>query len=72
MQWKEGAWTELKLKSATDSTFIMYCDKDIIVTDKDGREVEIQKGCGQSIFGTCKKEEEYTVFAKNKKRSFFG
>lgn len=63
MQWKEGAWTELKLKSATDSTFIMYCDKDIIVTDKDGREVEIQKDAGK-VFWTCKKEEEYTVLPK--------
>ena len=63
MQWKEGALTELKLKSATDSTFIMYCDKDIIVTDKDGREVEIQKDAGK-VFWTCKKEEEYTVLPK--------
>nr|MDE7216076.1 hypothetical protein [Clostridia bacterium] len=60
MKWNGGRWTELKLKSATDSTFTMYCDRDIRVTDNDGRVVEVGKD-GDKAFWQCKKNKEYHI-----------
>ncbi|MDE5549301.1 MAG: hypothetical protein K2J13_03515, partial [Clostridia bacterium] len=60
MKWQDSNWTELKVKSAFGGEFRMYCDDNIVVTDKSGKAVNVEKN-GDIVSWQCKQGEKYAV-----------